>query len=71
MLKRLDASVDDMTAGDAVQAGTTRLLREFKLTTEPLKNVDDNAEFLERLGNLRHIERLSNQGRVPKTAASR
>lgn len=66
-LKRLDAAVDDTTAGDVVRAETARLRREFKLTTEPLKNVDEFPKFLERLGNLRHLERLSNQGLVSRS----
>ncbi|MBK9434662.1 MAG: hypothetical protein IPN52_05905 [Micrococcales bacterium] len=45
VLKRIDAAVDDTFAGDVIHAGTTRLRREFKLATEPLKNVDDYAGF--------------------------
>lgn len=63
-LKRVDAAVDDTTAGDIIQSGTARLRREFKLTTEPLKNVDDYPAFLEALKNLRHLERLTHQGVV-------
>lgn len=70
MLRRLDAAVDDTAAGDVVQAMTARLRREFKLTTDPLKNVDDYTAFLERLGNLRYVERLTDQGVVPKERAS-
>lgn len=61
-LKRIDTAVDDTTAGDVIQAGTARLRREFKLTTEPLKNVEDYPAFLEALNNLRHLERLTHQG---------
>jgi predicted ATP-dependent endonuclease of OLD family len=61
-LKRIDAAVDDTTAGDIVQAGTARLRRDFKLATEPLKHVDDYAGFLDRLGHLRHLQRLNDQG---------
>jgi hypothetical protein len=32
---------------------------------EPLKTVDEYPAFLERLGNLRHLERLNNQGVLP------
>lgn len=64
VLKRIDAAVDDTFAGDVIHAGTTRLRREFKLATEPLKNVDDYAGFLEQLKNLRHLERLNHQGVV-------
>lgn len=62
VLKRVDAAVDDSTAGDVVRAETARLRREFKLTSEPLKSVDDYPDFLERLGNVRHLERLRDQG---------
>lgn len=61
-LKRIDAAVDDTLAGDVVHAGTTRLRRDFKLTSDPLKNVDDYESFLEQLKNLRHLERLEHQG---------
>lgn len=71
MLKRVDSAVDETTAGDIIRSGTARLRREFKLTSEPLKNVDDYPVFLGRLGNLRHLERLTNQGVVPDTPASR
>lgn len=64
VLKRIDAAVDDTFAGDVIHAGTTRLRREFKLATEPLKNVDDYSGFLEQLKNLRHLERLNHQGVV-------
>lgn len=64
-LKRLDAAVDDTTAGDLIRAETARLRREFRLTVEPLKTVDEYPAFLERLGNLRHLERLNNQGVLP------
>lgn len=63
-LKRIDAAVDDTTAGDIIQGGTARLRRAFKLTTEPLKSVDDYTAFLEALKNLRHLERLTYQGVV-------
>ena len=66
-----DAAVDDTTAGDVVQARTARLRREFKLTTDPLKNVADYPAFLEELGNLRYLERLSDQGILPKEKAPR
>lgn len=62
VLKRIDAAVDDSTAGDVVRAESARLRREFKLTSEPLKGVDDYPHFLERLGNVRHLERLRDQG---------
>lgn len=62
MLNRVDAAVDETTAGDVIRAGTARLRRDFKLTTTPLKNVHDYPAFLERLGELRHLERLRNQG---------
>ena len=61
-LKRIDAAVDDTTAGDIIQARTARLRRNFKLATEPLKNVEDYPAFLEALKNLRHLERLTHQG---------
>lgn len=61
-LKRIDAAVDDTLAGDVVHAGTARLRRDFRLTSEPLKNVDDYGLFLERLTSLRHLERLEHQG---------
>lgn len=63
-LKRIDAAVDDTTAGDIVRAGTARMRRDFKLTTEPLKNLDDYPSFLEQLRSLRHLERLNYQGAV-------
>ncbi|MBK7611203.1 MAG: AAA family ATPase [Actinomycetales bacterium] len=61
-LKRIDAAVDDTMAGDVVQAGTARIRRDFKLSTDPLKSVDDYPTFLEQLNSLRHLERLSHQG---------
>ena len=61
-LKRIDAAVDDTMAGDVVQAGTARIRRDFKLSTDPLKSVDDYPRFLEQLNSLRHLERLSHQG---------
>lgn len=63
-LKRIDAAVDDTMAGDVIQAGTARLRRDFKLTVDPLKNVEDYPVFLERLRALRHLERLALQGVV-------
>lgn len=63
-LKRIDAAVDDTTTGDLVRAVTTRIRRDFKLSAEPLKNVDDYSLFLEQLTNLRHLERLSYQGQA-------
>ncbi|OLT38881.1 hypothetical protein BJF86_09590 [Serinicoccus sp. CNJ-927] len=71
VLKRVDAAVDDTTAGDVVRAETARLRREFKLTSEPLKNVDDYSDFLERLGNVRHLERLQDQGVLSGTRRDR
>lgn len=68
VLRRVDAAADDTTAGDIIRAETARLRREFKLTHEPLKNVDNYQSFLERLGNLRLLERLTNQGVVPVVA---
>lgn len=62
MLRRIDAAVDSTTAGDAIRVGTASIRRDFKLSTEPLKKVDEYPAFLERLSNLRHFERLSNQG---------
>lgn len=67
-LKRIDAAVDDTTAGDIIQSGTARLRREFKLTTEPLKNVENYPAFLEALKNLRHLERLTHQGAIDPRA---
>lgn len=61
-LRRIDAAVDDTPAGDVVHAGTARLRRDFKLTSEPLKNIDNYESFLERLKSLRHLERLEQQG---------
>lgn len=69
-LKRIDAAVDDTTAGDIVQAGTARIRRDFKLSTEPLKNVDRYPDFLEQLGNLRHLERLNHQGALSRGSGS-
>ncbi len=63
-LKRIDAAVDDTSAGDVVRAGTARMRRDFKLATDPLKNLDDYPTFLEQLKGLRHLERLSYQGAV-------
>lgn len=64
MLNRLDAAADATTAGDIIRAATAKLRRDFRLSTDPLKNIDDYAGFLGRLGNLRHLERLSNQGLI-------
>lgn len=69
-LKRIDAAVDDTTTGDIVQAGTARIRRDFKLSTEPLRNVDDYPDFLERLGNLRHLQRLNDQGVLPRSSGA-
>lgn len=67
-LRSIDRAVDDTIAGDAIRARTDRLRREFKLTTDPVKNVDDYPAFLEALKNLRYFERLTHQGVVdPKT----
>ena len=67
-LRRIDAAVDDTTAGDIIRARTTRLRRGYKLTTEPLRNVEDYPKFLTNLKDLRHLERLAHQGAVdPKT----
>lgn len=63
-LKRIDAAVDDTPTGDAVRAATGRMRRDFKLATEPLKNLDSFSTFLEQLKGLRHLERLSYQGVV-------
>lgn len=71
VLKRVDAAVDETTAGDLVRASTARLRRDFKLTHEPLKSVEDYPTFLERLGNLRRLERLSNQGVLAETSGAR
>ena len=71
VLKRIDAAVDETTAGDLVRAGTARLRRDFKLTHEPLKAVEDYPTFLERISSLRRLERLSNQGVLPETSVSR
>lgn len=64
VLKRIDAAVDDTRAGDIIQAQTGRMRRDFKLSTEPLRNVDDYPVFLQRLRDLRHLERLQDQGVV-------
>ncbi|RII95431.1 hypothetical protein DZF95_01130 [Clavibacter michiganensis] len=45
-LKRIDAAIDDTEAGNVVQSGTARIRRNFKLSTDPLKNVDDYPAFL-------------------------
>lgn len=63
-LRRIDAAVDDTTAGDVIRAGTARMRRDFKLAADPLKNLDDFSLFLEQLKGLRHLERLSYQGVV-------
>jgi predicted ATP-dependent endonuclease of OLD family len=62
MLNRIDAAADATTAGDAIRVGTSSIRRDFKLAAEPLKKVDGYPTFLERLGNLKRFERLSNQG---------
>jgi hypothetical protein len=63
-LNRIDSAVDDTTAGDIIQNRTARLRRNFKLTAEPLKKVEDYSAFLEAIKNLRHLERLTHQGVV-------
>ena len=63
-LRRIDAAVDDTTTGDIIRAGTDRLRRDFKLTADPLKNVEDYPTFLEALKDLRYLERLTHQGVV-------
>lgn len=70
-LKRLDAAADDTTAGDVFRAETSRMRREYKLTNEPLRNVDDYPSFLQRLGSLRHLERLGNQGLLSERSTPR
>ena len=70
VLKRVDAAVDETTAGDLVRASTARLRRDFKLTHEPLKAVEGYPTFLERLSGLRRLERLSNQGVLSEAATS-
>ena len=65
-LSRIDAAVDDTPAGDIIHAGTTRLRREFKLTSEPLKNVENYPAFLDAVNDLRHLERLTHQGIVDR-----
>lgn len=67
-LDRIDKAVDNTIPGDIIQTHTSRLRREFKLKTEPLKNVGDYSEFLEALKNLRHVERLYHQGLVGPTS---
>ncbi|MFC8530294.1 AAA family ATPase [Nocardia sp. NPDC057227] len=69
-LARIDAAVDDTAAGDVVRAGTARIRRNFKLATEPLKKVEDFAGFIEALSNLRHLERLRDQGLIGSTTLS-
>lgn len=61
-LKRIDSAVDDTTAGDIIQSGAARIRRDFRLSVEPLKNVDNYPKFLDALRNLRHLERLTHQG---------
>lgn len=63
-LSRIDTAVDDTTAGDIIQGRTAHLRRKFKLTTEPLKSVEDYPVFLEDLKNLRHFPRLAHQGAI-------
>ena len=62
VLKRVDSAVDGTVAGDVIQAATARLRREFKLTAEPLRNIDQYVDFLDRLKNLKHLVRLQDQG---------
>ena len=71
VLKRIDAAVDDSTAGDVVRAETARLRRDFKLATEPLRNVNNYRDFLERLSNVRHLERLRDQGVLSEVGRAR
>lgn len=70
MLNRIDAAADSTTAGDAIRVGTASIRRDFRLSADPLKNVDAYPAFLERLSNLRHLERLSNQGALPEPVLS-
>lgn len=63
-LRRIDAAVDDTVAGDVVHSGTMRMRRDFRLATDPLKNVDEYSLFLERLNDLKHLKRLEDQGRL-------
>lgn len=70
MLNRIDAAADSTTAGDQIRVGTASIRRDFMLAAEPLKKIDDYPAFLERLGNLRHYERLSNQGAISGNAVS-
>jgi predicted ATP-dependent endonuclease of OLD family len=67
-LASIDRAVDNTTAGDIVQSGTARLRRDFKLTTEPLKNVEEYQAFLESLEKLQYLERLDQQGRIDSKA---
>jgi energy-coupling factor transporter ATP-binding protein EcfA2 len=59
VLNRIDTAVDNTAAGDLVRAGTAKLRRDFRLATDPLRNVDDYASFADRLATLRHLERLA------------
>lgn len=71
VLKRVDATADETTAGDLIRSATARLRRDFKLTHEPLKNVDDYPTFVEQLDNLRRLERLHNQGVLAASSRSK
>ncbi|TPG33787.1 AAA family ATPase [Mycolicibacterium hodleri] len=63
-LLRIDAAADDSTSGDVLRAETSRLRRDFKLAVDPLHNIDEYTDFLQRLKSLRLIERLDNQGLI-------
>lgn len=64
MLRRIDATSDNTTAGDTIRAGTAALRRDFDLGTDPLERVPDYGNFLNRLTNIPLLVRLRDQGRL-------
>jgi hypothetical protein len=63
-LSRVEAAVDNTSAGDIIRGGAAQLRRDFELDKDPLKNVSNYGAFVEGLRNLRHLERLEYQKRL-------
>jgi predicted ATPase len=70
MLKRVDAATDDTPEGDVIRAGTAGLRRDYHLDLDPLKNVDDYAEFVSTLTLLPRRAEMTGQGHLAAVAAA-
>jgi predicted ATPase len=61
-LKEIEAISGDTERGDELRAVVSGIRRDFRLTAEPMAAVQNFKVFLERVSNLKYVERLSNQG---------